>query len=114
MVPPLRDGRGEPRPVGNAGRPARARFLRRAFCDGLRATMRGVGGMGAFRACLAGILGLLLLAISAGADDITELTLPTKELVYDSLRQKIYASLPGTLPGIGNSITTIDPLRRAI
>src|SRR5207247_43008 len=43
----------------------------------------------------------------------TVLTLPTKDLIYDGMRRKIYASLPGTAPN-GNSIISIDPFTSAV
>lgn len=39
-----------------------------------------------------------------------EITLPTKDLVYDPVTQRIYASVPSSAGAIGNSITAIDPV----
>jgi uncharacterized repeat protein (TIGR01451 family) len=52
---------------------------------------------------------VVLLAAPAPGQEIRQLTLPTKDLVYSSLTGKIYASVPGSVPEIGNSITEIDP-----
>jgi DNA-binding beta-propeller fold protein YncE len=41
---------------------------------------------------------------------VRQITLATKDLVYDPLSQRIYASVPGSAGGIGNSITQIDPV----
>lgn len=38
-----------------------------------------------------------------------ELTLMTRELIYDSWRNRIYASIASSEPFLGNSIVTIDP-----
>jgi hypothetical protein len=44
-----------------------------------------------------------------GQDAVIKLPLQTNDLIFDPGTQKIYASLPGNLPGIGNSIAPIDP-----
>ena len=41
---------------------------------------------------------------------VRQITLATKDLVYDPLTQRIYASVPSSAGGIGNSITQIDPV----
>lgn len=40
---------------------------------------------------------------------LRQLTLATNDLVYDPVSRKIYASVPGSAPSGGNSITSIDP-----
>jgi hypothetical protein len=52
---------------------------------------------------------LLLLGASASAD-IRQIALPTRDLVYDRFRRRVYASVPSTGGRLGNSITAIDPL----
>lgn len=42
-------------------------------------------------------------------DEITQVNLTTKDLVYDPFTQTIYASVPSSGGPIGNSITSIDP-----
>src|SRR5205814_3790627 len=37
------------------------------------------------------------------------IAIPHRELVFDRGRNAYYASIPGTVPGFGNSIATIDP-----
>src|SRR5438067_9361119 len=63
---------------------------------------------------LAASLALSLMVRAASADDISQFALATKDLVYDRLTQKVYASVPGSAGSIGNTITVIDPLRRVI
>src|SRR5882672_7368236 len=47
---------------------------------------------------------------SSTADgQVLEVGLAHNELVYDSLRNKYYASVPGSVMGVGNSIASIDP-----
>ena len=41
---------------------------------------------------------------------VRQITLATKDLVYDPLTQRIYASVPSSAGAIGNSITQIDPV----
>ncbi|MFN2454726.1 MAG: Calx-beta domain-containing protein [Pyrinomonadaceae bacterium] len=48
------------------------------------------------------------------ASSIRQLALPSNDLVFDSSRQKIYASVPSVAGSGGNSITTIDPATAAI
>ncbi len=44
-----------------------------------------------------------------GADAVIKLQLPANDLVFDPGTQKVYASVPGNVAGIGNSIVPIDP-----
>jgi hypothetical protein len=62
------------------------------------------------------IAGLATSGISgAHAAEITVLTLPTNDIIYDPGTRKIYASVPSVAgPGIGNTITAIDPVTRTI
>jgi hypothetical protein len=53
---------------------------------------------------------LLLLATSAGADVIRQVSLPANDLVYDPLTRRIYASVPSSAGASGNSIRSFDPL----
>ena len=48
------------------------------------------------------------------AVSIRELSLPNFDLIYDPLRQLIYASVPAYAGGIGNSITTIEPVSGSV
>ncbi|HEU5293465.1 MAG TPA: hypothetical protein VFU71_01630, partial [Burkholderiaceae bacterium] len=45
---------------------------------------------------------------------LTKLSLVHNDLVYDTARQRYYASIPGSATGVGNSIATIDPATGAI
>jgi hypothetical protein len=47
-------------------------------------------------------------------NEILEIALMTRELVFDSVRQKIYASVPAREPFIGNSVIAIDPITARI
>jgi len=48
--------------------------------------------------------------VTGGTDQVTEISLSANAIIYDSVRQKIYATVPSTAGAMGNSITTIDPL----
>src|SRR5947208_1718850 len=39
---------------------------------------------------------------------------PANDIIWDPGTQRIYATLPNTVPTIGNSITPIDPVARTI
>ena len=52
----------------------------------------------------------MFLAAGAAADDVRQIALPTNDLLYDRFTQRIYASIPGSVPAIGNTITAIDPV----
>ena len=61
------------------------------------------------------ITGMVFLAtINSGQaalnDTIRHISLPAKDLIFDSNTQKIYASVPSSVLGVGNSITRIDPV----
>lgn len=47
---------------------------------------------------------------TGGADEIRHVALPANDLVYDPVRQKIYASVPAYAGALGNTVTTIDPV----
>lgn len=44
-----------------------------------------------------------------GADAVVKLQLAVNDLIFDPGTQKVYASVPGNIAGIGNSIVPIDP-----
>lgn len=44
-----------------------------------------------------------------GADSVIRLQLPANDLIFDPGTQKVYASVPGNVAGIGNTIAPIDP-----
>ena len=60
------------------------------------------------------ICSLFLSNVSFAAYDVTEVTLQTNDIIYDSHRQQIYASVPGSEGAAGNSITIINPVTGAI
>jgi hypothetical protein len=45
----------------------------------------------------------------AAADTVRELPLPTNDIAYDPATQRIYASVPGWVDVLGNSLTPVDP-----
>jgi hypothetical protein len=51
----------------------------------------------------------LLIVTSAHANHIRQITLTTNDIIYDPVSRKIYASVPSSAGGIGNSVTSIDP-----
>ena len=54
-----------------------------------------------------------LLAASVGSpstNEIREIALATRELVFGPVRQQIYASVPTSEPFLGNSVVAIDPV----
>jgi hypothetical protein len=53
-------------------------------------------------------------AASADTPGVRQITLATNDLVYDPLRQRIYASVPSSAGVIGNSLTQIDPFAGTI
>jgi hypothetical protein len=65
---------------------------------------------------VAGLAGVTLFSSPAPlqATRIRQITLPTKDLLYDALRRRIYASVPSSAGAIGNSITTIDPFAATV
>jgi hypothetical protein len=48
------------------------------------------------------------------ADDVRQITLATKDLIYNARTQTIYASVPSSAGAIGNSITPINPQTAAL
>src|SRR5688572_1666521 len=52
---------------------------------------------------------LLLLGVPAAAD-IRQIGLPTRDLIYDRFRHRVYASVPSSGGRLGNSIMAIDPV----
>jgi hypothetical protein len=48
------------------------------------------------------------------ATTIRQITLATRDLVYDPVRKVIYASVPSTAGAIGNSVTLIDPFEGVV
>jgi hypothetical protein len=64
-------------------------------------------------ACLVSLTSGWLVASQPPAPNqvsrIRQITLTTKDLVYDPLRRKIYASVPSSAGAIGNSVGPIDP-----
>ncbi len=55
------------------------------------------------------ISGTPLPSPTVGPDSVIKLQLPTNDLIFDPGTQKTYASVPGDVTGIGNSIIPIDP-----
>jgi len=51
-----------------------------------------------------------MLAPQGGTPGITQITLTTKDIVYDSLRNKIYASVPSNALTNANTVVAINPL----
>ena len=47
-------------------------------------------------------------------DSVRQLTLATKDLVYDPMGQRLYASVPSSAGSNGNSLTPIDPVAGTI
>jgi hypothetical protein len=48
-------------------------------------------------------------ASAAAAVEVRRVSLPTRGLVNDPVRQRLYASVPGTSPTLGNSVVRLDP-----
>jgi len=46
----------------------------------------------------------------AAAVEVRRITLPTRDLVADPVRERIYASVPGTSAAFGNRIVRLDPV----
>ena len=58
------------------------------------------------------LFGVFLIASCTGAAavQIMTISIPTNDIIFDSFRNKIYLSVPGTAGvGLGNTITTINP-----
>jgi DNA-binding beta-propeller fold protein YncE len=86
-----------------------------------RHTKRGgpKGFLRILRARLALVAAVMLAAFvvstaASASTTITVLSLQAKDLVYDPVSQRIYASVPSSAGLIGNSITVIDPFSHAI
>jgi uncharacterized protein YjdB len=57
----------------------------------------------------ASTMGIISSPVTLKINDQRQITLPAKDLIYDSVRKKIYASVPGNAGTLGNTITVIDP-----
>ena len=55
-----------------------------------------------------------VLAPQVATPGITQITLTTKDITYDPLRNKIYASVPSTAIGTANSVVSINPVTTQI
>ncbi|MBV9470306.1 MAG: hypothetical protein JOZ57_13800, partial [Abitibacteriaceae bacterium] len=66
--------------------------------------------MNKLQVLMAALLLLLVATSSYAADTVRQITLPTKDLIYDAGTQTIYASVPSRACIGGNSITPIDPV----
>ncbi|MBD0373555.1 MAG: hypothetical protein ICV60_22165, partial [Pyrinomonadaceae bacterium] len=51
---------------------------------------------------------------AAPTESVRQISLASRDIIYDPQRQLIYASVPGTAGSIGNSITAIDPQTNTI
>ena len=47
-------------------------------------------------------------------NDVRVLSLPTKDLVYDPVSQRLYASIPSNAGSLANTITVIDPISGSV
>src|SRR5687767_2732712 len=66
--------------------------------------------MASLRTVLTAVIPVLLtVSAAARAATITPVALPTKDIVYDALAQRLYASVPGTASSRANTVTVIDP-----
>ena len=66
------------------------------------------------RTILLAVLAIAVTQAPAGAQ-VLEIALPTNDLIYDSARQRIYASVPSRAgAGLGNTITAINPATGAL
>src|SRR5689334_19324320 len=61
------------------------------------------------RSMLAVAAVLAILPATTAAIEVRRVTLPTRRLVADPVRQKLYASVPGTSLSYGNHVVRIDP-----
>lgn len=52
----------------------------------------------------------ILLSPHAATGQIRQVALPTNDLIYDPVTQRIYASVPSRAGALGNSVTAIDPV----
>ena len=60
------------------------------------------------------LLGLVAAAGAARAVEIRRLALPTRDLLRDPVRDRLYAATPGTAGTLGNRVVVITPARVAI
>lgn len=56
-----------------------------------------------------GILCIVFLWMADAGAQLRQINLPTNDLIYDPVTQKLYASVPSSAGTRGNSITVIDP-----
>ena len=54
-------------------------------------------------------LGIICTALCVDAGELASLELETNGLVYDSLHNLIYATVPGSVPKVGNHVVALDP-----
>jgi hypothetical protein len=54
-------------------------------------------------------LAMLFTTTASWADCLREVELRCNDLAYDVVTRRIYASIPGSVPGSGNSVVTINP-----
>ena len=47
--------------------------------------------------------------INLAPDSYASISLTTRKLVFDSVTDRLYASIPGSVPGLGNQLIPIDP-----
>src|SRR5262249_29579485 len=62
----------------------------------------------------ASAFGLTSNAVQITVNDVRILSLPTNDIIYDKIRQKIYASIPSSASNNPNTITIIDPVSQNI
>jgi hypothetical protein len=53
-------------------------------------------------------------ALAAQAGPIRQITLATRDIVYDPVSKKIYASVPASAGPLGNTVTVIDPVTGSV
>lgn len=62
----------------------------------------------------ASAVGITSNGAAVNVNDVRLVTLVTNDLIYDGGSQRIYASVPSSAGGIGNSITSINPVTGSI
>jgi VCBS repeat-containing protein len=67
-----------------------------------------------YTVAVAGRTGWQQTTVTLQTGRVRQIDLTLNEILYDPLRGKIYAAIPATVPGIGNSITEIDPVSGTI
>src|SRR6185369_14397213 len=92
--------------------PSRTRLGRIIFLLGAMAVISA--GYFAERSRSAEPINAVMLEPQGGTPGITQITLTTKDIVYDSLRNKIYASVPGNALTNANTVVAINPLTSQI